>query len=108
MFGRPEIIDRLFASQSPNFTRASLGQATFVFSKWCGQGGTCTSQQRSKGHLFSNSFYIFQMRDTMSKSFSTISPIDGSAYVERGYATADDIQSALKSAKKSQQDWRAS
>ena len=42
----------------------------------------------------------------MSNSFSTISPIDGSAYVERGYATADDIQAVLTFAQKSQQDWR--
>jgi len=42
----------------------------------------------------------------MSKTFSTISPIDGSAYVKRKYATANEIQSTLESAQKTQQDWR--
>jgi len=42
----------------------------------------------------------------MSKTFSTISPIDGSAYVTREYATAEEIQSTLEAAKKTQQDWK--
>lgn len=42
----------------------------------------------------------------MSVSFSTISPIDGSVYVERNYATADEIEASLASAKKAQQDWK--
>lgn len=42
----------------------------------------------------------------MSNTFSTISPIDGSAYVKREYATSDEIQSTLESARKAQQDWK--
>jgi acyl-CoA reductase-like NAD-dependent aldehyde dehydrogenase len=42
----------------------------------------------------------------MSKTFSTISPIDGSAYVEREYATSAEIQSTLEAASKAQQNWR--
>ncbi len=42
----------------------------------------------------------------MSKTFSTISPIDGSAYVEREYANSGVIQSTLEAAQKEQLDWR--
>lgn len=42
----------------------------------------------------------------MSKTFSTISPIDGSTYVERAYASGDDIQSTLILAKAAQQSWK--
>jgi len=41
----------------------------------------------------------------MNNSFATISPIDGSVYVERRYATADDIETRLKSAQNSQKKW---
>ncbi|TKB27030.1 aldehyde dehydrogenase family protein [Desulfopila sp. IMCC35006] len=42
----------------------------------------------------------------MSTSFSTISPIDGSVYVERNYATTDEMQSCLTTARQAQQDWQ--
>ncbi len=43
---------------------------------------------------------------TMSTSFSTISPIDGSVYVTRNYATGDEIESCLASASKAQHEWK--
>jgi len=42
----------------------------------------------------------------MSTRFSTISPIDGSTYVERPYASADDINSTLEAAETAQQAWK--
>ncbi len=42
----------------------------------------------------------------MSKTFSTISPIDGSIYVERAYASGDDIQATLDKAQAAQQSWK--
>ncbi len=42
----------------------------------------------------------------MSKTFSTISPIDGSTYVERPYAGEDDIQLRLTRAITAQQLWQ--
>jgi acyl-CoA reductase-like NAD-dependent aldehyde dehydrogenase len=42
----------------------------------------------------------------MSKTFSTISPIDGSPYVERAYASVDDIQATLDTAQAAQQSWK--
>lgn len=39
-------------------------------------------------------------------SFQTISPVDGSVYVERAYATDADISSALESAQQAQRQWR--
>lgn len=42
----------------------------------------------------------------MSNTFSTISPIDGSVYVERAYATKEIIQSTLDKAKEAQQRWK--
>ena len=42
----------------------------------------------------------------MSKPFVTISPIDGSTYVERTYASQDEIQSALDKARSAQQVWK--
>lgn len=40
------------------------------------------------------------------KTFQTITPIDGSVYVEREFATNKQIHSALELAKKSQREWR--
>jgi acyl-CoA reductase-like NAD-dependent aldehyde dehydrogenase len=42
----------------------------------------------------------------MSNTFSTISPIDGSIYVTRSYATSDYIQLTLANAKTAQQSWK--
>lgn len=42
----------------------------------------------------------------MSDSFSTISPIDGSTYVERKYATESKIESCLAAARQAQQNWQ--
>lgn len=42
----------------------------------------------------------------MSKNLSTISPIDGSTYVERAYAGSDEIQSCLDKAKSVQKTWK--
>jgi len=42
----------------------------------------------------------------MSKSFVTISPIDGSSYVERPYAGADAIESTLAKAAAAQKSWK--
>lgn len=44
----------------------------------------------------------------MSNTFTTISPINDTPYVEREYASAEDIQSVLKSATTSQQTWKRS
>ncbi len=41
----------------------------------------------------------------MSKTFSTISPIDGSIYVERAYANDNEIQATLERALAAQQRW---
>lgn len=42
----------------------------------------------------------------MTKTFSTISPIDNSVYVEREYATLSEIDVALTHAVKAQQKWK--
>ena len=42
----------------------------------------------------------------MQKTFSTISPIDNSTYVERLYANRDDIQKRLDKARIAQEDWK--
>ena len=42
----------------------------------------------------------------MSSTLRTITPVDGSLYVERHYADHDSIGKALASAKKAQSDWR--
>ncbi len=42
----------------------------------------------------------------MSKSFSTISPIDNSVYVERTYASQQDIDTALDKARTAQKQWK--
>ncbi|MGB3210683.1 MAG: aldehyde dehydrogenase family protein [Desulforhopalus sp.] len=42
----------------------------------------------------------------MTNTLSTISPIDGSTYVERPYAGADEIQAALAAAASAQQSWK--
>ena len=42
----------------------------------------------------------------MSNTFSTISPIDNSVYVEREYASQDDINAALGKAKAAQSLWK--
>ncbi len=42
----------------------------------------------------------------MSNTFVTISPIDGSSYVERPYAGADDIESTLAKAAAAQKNWK--
>ena len=42
----------------------------------------------------------------MSTKLSTISPIDGSVYVERSYASTNDIQTTLTAAKLAQQSWK--
>lgn len=42
----------------------------------------------------------------MSQTFSTITPIDGSIYVERSYASSNDIESALNAAKMAQKTWK--
>ncbi len=43
----------------------------------------------------------------MTKSIKTISPIDNSVYVERDYATQDDIDKVLESAQAAQKTWKA-
>jgi len=43
----------------------------------------------------------------MSETFDCISPVDGSAYVTRSYATASDIEKALRVAQKAKEPWRA-
>ena len=43
----------------------------------------------------------------MEKNIQTISPIDNSVYVERDYATQDDINQVLESAKAGQKTWKA-
>lgn len=42
----------------------------------------------------------------MDNYFSTVSPIDGSVYVERPYAKSADIQSVLDNSRKAQQSWK--
>jgi acyl-CoA reductase-like NAD-dependent aldehyde dehydrogenase len=42
----------------------------------------------------------------MSETFVTISPIDGSSYVVRPYAIADDIESTLAKAAAAQKSWK--
>lgn len=42
----------------------------------------------------------------MSNTLKTISPIDGSVYVERPYATTDDIQKTLDKATSAQKSWK--
>ncbi len=42
----------------------------------------------------------------MSDKLKTISPVDGSIYVERSYASDQDISDALELAKKAQESWR--
>jgi acyl-CoA reductase-like NAD-dependent aldehyde dehydrogenase len=42
----------------------------------------------------------------MSNQLKTISPIDNSVYVERDYATAEDINSTLNSAQLAQKSWK--
>jgi acyl-CoA reductase-like NAD-dependent aldehyde dehydrogenase len=46
------------------------------------------------------------MRTDMGNTFSTISPIDGSTYVERAYADLDDIHAVLDNARIAQQGWK--
>ncbi len=43
----------------------------------------------------------------MSTTFQTISPIDGSVYVERSWATANEVEQVLAKAKTAQKIWRA-
>ena len=43
----------------------------------------------------------------MPNYFQTISPVDGSVYVERPLANANDIDKVLSNAQKAQQDWEA-
>ena len=42
----------------------------------------------------------------MSTTLQTISPIDGSVYVERSFANTDDIQMALEKACNAQKVWK--
>ncbi len=42
----------------------------------------------------------------MSTTLKTISPIDGSVYVERAFANTDDIQTTLENASKAQKAWK--
>ena len=42
----------------------------------------------------------------MTETFQTISPIDGSVYVERRYASSGEIASALSAAVTAQTAWR--
>ena len=42
----------------------------------------------------------------MNTSFSTISPIDGSTYVKRNYATVEEMESTLTAARQAQQAWQ--
>jgi acyl-CoA reductase-like NAD-dependent aldehyde dehydrogenase len=42
----------------------------------------------------------------MSKTRATVSPVDGSVYVERPLATAADVQYALERAVTAQAEWR--
>ena len=42
----------------------------------------------------------------MANQLKTISPIDNSVYVERDYATVDDINSALEQAQRAQKSWK--
>src|SRR3954471_15181622 len=47
------------------------------------------------------------MYDTIqSNTFQTISPVDGSVYVEREYATDQAIEDALRTSRAAQVDWR--
>src|SRR5260370_5105965 len=39
--------------------------------------------------------------------FQTITPVDGSVYVERAVATPIEIEQALSSARSAQRDWKA-
>ncbi len=41
----------------------------------------------------------------MSEMLKTITPVDGSVYVERPLATADDIDAALDRARAAQAEW---
>ena len=43
----------------------------------------------------------------MSLSKNTISPIDGSVYVQRDYANQEQIDNCLEAAHKAQKDWQA-
>ena len=43
----------------------------------------------------------------MENTFQTISPIDGSVYVERSYASEKDIESTLEKAKQAQKAWQS-
>ena len=40
------------------------------------------------------------------KSFQTITPVDGSVYVEREFATDREIDAALNLAQRAQKEWR--
>lgn len=42
----------------------------------------------------------------MAKTFRTISPIDGSVYVERSYADREHIEEILEKAKNGQRVWK--
>ena len=42
----------------------------------------------------------------MSQSLQTVSPVDGRIYVERNYATGDEIAEAVSNARRSQRLWR--
>ena len=42
----------------------------------------------------------------MTSHLTTISPIDNSVYVERPYASSEDINSALESAQTAQKSWK--
>jgi len=42
----------------------------------------------------------------MAEKLKTVSPVDGSIYVERDYASQDDIAAALNTASRSQEVWR--
>jgi len=42
----------------------------------------------------------------MSNTLKTISPIDGSVYVERPFANTDDIQTTLEKASNAQKAWK--
>ena len=50
--------------------------------------------------------FIGVKRLKMDNTFSTISPIDGSIYVERPYATRSDIQITLENASIEQESWK--
>ena len=44
----------------------------------------------------------------MTPTLKTYSPIDNSLYVERAYATKQEIQAVLSTAKRAQQEWKHS